>query len=84
MHASAIFASFAGLVGLTVAAHGHGRPEAAPAVPEEWVHHPQHANNTHSQEKRGALGMNECSRKNWYGPCTWTKADGYVDSPPQD
>lgn len=82
MHVSTILASLIGLVGLTVAGRSQDRPNAAPAapaehhIPSEWTFHPYHANNTHSQAKRGALGMYECHSKNWYGPCTWTKADG--------
>ena len=81
MHASAILASLVGLLGLTVAVHDHGRHhDADHAVPDEWVDHPYHANNTHSQTKRRALGVYECARKNFQSPCAWTKADGCVHS----
>ena len=78
MHASAILASLVGLLGLTVAVHNQGRHyhDADYAVPEEWVDHPYHANNTHSPVKRAALGVYECNQKNFHGPCAWTKADG--------
>ena len=81
MHASAILASLIGLVGLTVAVHDqdrHHHNDAAYAVPDEWVDHPHHANNTHSPVKRAAraLGVYECNQKNFYRPCAWTKADG--------
>lgn len=52
------------------------RQPAEHNVPSEWNAHPNHPANAKSHSKRGALGMYECHSKNWYGPCTWTKADG--------
>lgn len=82
-------ATFAGLVGLSIAGHD-GRPSHTHSHSSATVDgadsargkafEADRADQTHAfkhvNSKRDDLGMYECKGKNWKGPCTWTKADG--------
>lgn len=77
-----ILAAFAGIISLSIAGHDDRLSQSHPSAPAEATGSvakpgPAHAFK-HVNAKRSDLGVYECNSHNWGGPCTWTKADGYV------